>query len=96
MSFEWPEFQEKQPLDDGRSWTAKFDSFDEYRDDCYYLVKLWNGDELLKEFMVQVGTHWAGDNFAVPTFEPELRGRIAQVAATGQANTEWQGYFSRK
>jgi hypothetical protein len=94
-AFAWPQFDDKQPLADGRSWTARFDSFDEYRDDCYYLVTLWSGDQLLGELMAQVGTHWAGDNFAVPTFEPELKRRIAAVAATGRANTDAQGYGSR-
>jgi hypothetical protein len=95
MEFEFPEYETKQPLPDGRSWTAMFDSWDEFRDNCYYKVKLYEGDTVLGQFMVQVVTGWAGDNFDVPTFEPELRRRIAELAATGQPNTEYLGNKTR-
>lgn len=95
MEFEFPEYATKQPLGDGRSWTARFDSWDEFRDNCYYKVKLYRDDEVLGEFMVQIVTGWAGENFAVPTFEPELRRLIAEVAATGKANTDYLGYKTR-
>jgi hypothetical protein len=92
MSFEWPEFEEKQPLDGGRSWTAKFDSYDQYRENCYYRVTLYDGLRAVDELMVQVGTEFAGDDWSGPEFLSELRSRIARVAATGKTNTDYAGY----
>jgi hypothetical protein len=95
MSFEWPQFEEKQPLDNGRSWTAKFDSYDQHRDDCYYVVTVYDRDQWVGDFMVQVGTEFAGDDWSGPEFLNQLRDRIARVAATGKTNTDYTGYLSR-
>jgi hypothetical protein len=91
MSFEWPEFSERQTLGGGRSWDARFDSYDQYREYCYYSVRLYEGDVAVADFMVQVGTEFAGEDWAQPTFLNELRSRIASVAATGKTNTDYAG-----
>lgn len=81
MDFSWPEFASNRPVDGGRSWTAAFDSYDQYRELCYYLVKIFDGDWQVGEGTAEVGTGFAGDDWATPAFESELRARIAQVAA---------------
>lgn len=90
MAFTWPEFTVNQPLDGGRSWTAMFDSYDQYRENVYYLVRLFQGEVRIDEFMVEIGTEWAGDDWTVPRFLPELTRRIAEVAATGKTNTAYR------
>lgn len=89
MEFTWPQFETNQPLENGRSWTAKFDSYDQHREDCYYLVRIFNGEQWVDEFTVQVGTEFAGDDWTGPEFLTELRARIARVAATGKTNTDY-------
>lgn len=89
-SFSWPAFEVKQPLDGGRSWTAAFDSHDQYKDNVYYLVRLFQGEVRIDDFMVEIGTEWTGDDWTVPTFLPELTRRIAEVAATGKTNTAYR------
>lgn len=89
MAFTWPEFTVNQPLDGGRSWTASFDSYSQHMDNAYYLVRLFQGDVWIDEFMVEVGIEWAGEDWTVPTFLPELTRRIAEVAATGKTNTAY-------
>ncbi|MBL9016078.1 MAG: hypothetical protein JNL83_17965 [Myxococcales bacterium] len=89
MAFTWPEFTVNQPLDGGRSWTAMFDSYDQYRENVYYLVRLFQGEVWIDEFMVEIGTEWTGDDWTVPTFLPELTRRISEVAATGKTNTPY-------
>lgn len=88
--FTWPAFEVEQPLDGGRSWTAVFDSHDQYKDNVYYLVRLFQGEVRIDEFMVEIGTEWTGDDWTVPTFLPELTRRIAEVAATGKTNTAYR------
>jgi hypothetical protein len=101
MAFTWPEFATKQALDGAaeepgitplRGWTATFDSYDQYREDCYYRVTLLDGDRPVWEMMVKVGLEFApGDDWSGPAFTAELRRRIADVAATGKTNTPYGG-----
>jgi hypothetical protein len=89
----WPEFTARQSYDGSapfadvlplRGWTAKFDSYDQYRDYCYYVVTTYDGDRAAAEFMVQVHAPLDG-----PELENELRKSIATVAADGKTNTSW-------
>ena len=93
MSFTWPEFIH-QPLDGSRTWSAKFDSYDQRNEDCYYVITLYDGDRVVATFMAQAGTV-AGDDWTGPAFLDELRRRLAQVAATGQTNTTYRGPVMR-
>jgi hypothetical protein len=72
-----------------RSWTATFDSYDQYREVCYYLATLFDGATASAPFMVKVGLDFAGDDWTTPKFVDELRVRLAAVAATGQTNTDY-------
>ncbi len=89
MAFTWPEFTTRQRLDDLRSWTASFDSYDQYHENVYYLVQLYRGDEQLSQFMVKVDTTWCGDDWTVPSFLPELTKKIAEWAEDGKTNTDY-------
>jgi hypothetical protein len=80
----WPAFHD-EPLGDGRTWSAPFDSYDQYRDVVYYVVTVADG----ASFMVQVDLGWAATlkDWAGPEFTAGLRRRLAEVAATGAPNT---------
>jgi hypothetical protein len=91
MSFQWPEFETHEPLAAGRSWTARFDSYDQYRENCYYRVSLFDAEQPIAEIMAEVGTEFVGDDWTSPEFTNELRARIARVAATSKSNTSYGG-----
>ncbi len=92
MAFTWPEFPTPQRLDDLRSWTAKFDSYNEYHNDAYYRVQLYRGEELLSDFMIKVDVSWAGEYYwEYPNFVPELAKHLAEWAADGKTNTAYNG-----
>lgn len=93
MSFEWPKF-ENQQLADGRTWNARNDSYDQYRENTYYYVRIYDGETFINDFFVQVDTSWAGDDWSGPEFLEELRSRIARVAETGKTNTTHVGRTS--
>ena len=86
--FSWPELTKPEPLDDGRSWTATFDSYDQYREVCYYRVVIV---EPRTEIMVAIGTEMFGDDWRHPIVIGELRMTISGVAATGVTNTTYAG-----
>jgi hypothetical protein len=87
----WPEFETKQPLVDGRSWTAKFDSFDQYREYLYYLVKLYDGDKVAR-LVAQLDSSSYQGAWADEQQRRRLSADIAAVAASGESNTSYVGY----
>jgi hypothetical protein len=100
MPFTWPEFSIKEPFDGSgaapgvtplRGWTATFDSYDQYRELCYYRVTLLDGDRAVGALMAKLATDFAGDDWSTPAFANELRRGIARIAATGETNTEYRG-----
>ena len=90
MEFTWPPFKARQPLSDGRTWTAVFESYDQYREVCYYLVTIFDGARA-DQIMVEVGLEFSGDDWMRVEFTVELRQRIARVATTGKTNTSYGG-----
>ena len=94
MSFSWPEYTSEQ-LGGERSWSAKFDSYDERHDDAYYLVTVSDGDQVVATFMAQVSAAFPNDDWVDPETTNQLRARIAQVAATGKTNTTYRGPVMR-
>jgi len=79
----WPTFT-NEALADNRTWSATFDSYDQYRDFVYYVVTLQGSS-----FMVQIALDWAATikDWDSPEFIAGLRAAIARVAATGKTNT---------
>ena len=94
MSFTWPTFEERQPLDGGRSWTARFDSYDQYHEYCYYIVRIFDGDEVVDEIMAKADSG-TNEDWTSPEFLKQLTACIADVAACGKTNTAYTGPLSR-
>ncbi|OHV40586.1 MULTISPECIES: hypothetical protein [Pseudofrankia] len=88
MEFSWPEFATSRTVDGRLSWTAEFDSYDQYREVCYYRVRVFDGDRRVGEVTADVGTEFAGDDWTTPAFESELRARIARIAQDAAARFE--------
>lgn len=91
MHFEWPQFEQKIPIDAARSWTATFESFDERKLDLYYIVTLHEGNKKVTRFFVCVFPWWAEENWSDPGFADHLQKAIHAVAATGRTNTDYTG-----
>src|SRR6185312_11019748 len=86
MSLAWPTFS-LEPLDDGRTWSATFESYDERHDDVYYVVTLSDGTDL----MAQCSTTFSSNAWIETEVRDTLRERIGRVAATGKSNTDYRG-----
>ena len=82
----WPEYKD-EPLDDGRRWSATFESYDERKDTAYYIVTLSDGTR----FMAAVSAMLSTDKWVEEEARTTLRTRIGHVAATGQTNTSYRG-----
>jgi hypothetical protein len=91
MSFTFPEFSQPTAIDAQRAWTAVFESYDQRNDDAYYIVTLHEAGRSVERFFVQVGLHWAGDDWTGPEFLDRLRDEIDRVARTGKSNTSYRG-----
>lgn len=84
----WPEYAEPTPIGGGLGWTATFDSYDQYRDDIYYLVTVAGGGAAPRSFMVQV---WAAETLTGTALRDHLRTEIGRIARTGATNTSYSG-----
>ena len=91
MAFTFPEFDQPTTIDAQRSWTARFESYDQRNDDVYYVVTLREDGREVARLFVQVGLHWAGDDWTGPGFVDRLHKEIHKVAATGRTNTSYSG-----
>lgn len=91
MAFTFPEYPEPTPIDGERSWTARFDSYDQRNDDIYYEVTIHQGASQVARFYVKVFPAWAGDDWNRPDFADKLRQDIHKIAATGKSNTDYLG-----
>lgn len=92
MSFRWPEYSTPIPIDDKRSWTAEFESFDQRNDDAYYVVTLYQDGEPAGKLMAQVSVYSTGNS---PGFDREVRNGIHAVATAGRSNTDYKGPVGR-
>jgi hypothetical protein len=90
MSTDWPEFVNEK-LDDGRHWSATFDSYDQRTDTVYYVVTLSDGTSFMAAVSALFSTEQWNDEEARTT----LRARLGRVAATGQTNTSYRGSVMR-
>jgi hypothetical protein len=73
-----PHFAEPQPLPDGSTWTAEFESFDPRTGAVYYWVTLSGG----RSYFVKVGDDDDVDR---------LRAKVAFHAEAGEPNTDYRG-----
>jgi hypothetical protein len=90
MSTDWPEFANEK-LDDGRRWSATFDSYDQRKDTVYYVVTLSDGTSFMVAVSALLSTEQWNDEEARTT----LGARLGRVAATGQTNTSYRGPVMR-
>lgn len=89
----WPQFVIPQRLDGTRAWTASFDSYDQYREWCYYCIRLFDGTQLVGDIMAQVDP--GPENLTEPGAGEQIYAQVARVAASGETNTAWGGVFGR-
>lgn len=87
---DFPDFDDPQPLDDDRTWTAAFDSHDLREDDIYYAVRVSSGGAPAAPFMAHI---WLGPqpDLANPDLRESLARELAKVAAGGITNTAYAG-----
>ena len=74
------------------TWSATFDSYDQYRDLVYYLVTLHaDGSTVGEPFMVLSALEWGTTvkDWSSAEFNDLLRAALARVAATGKTNTTY-------
>jgi hypothetical protein len=91
MSFDMPEFTAPIPIGGTRAWTARYDSYDQRKDDCYYMVTILEDGREVGRFMVQIPLTWAGDDWRGPGFVGRLRDELHEAAIAGHTNTTYRG-----
>jgi hypothetical protein len=84
-----PRFDEPTPLDATRSWTARFESYDQRNDDAYYIVTTHAAGRPTDRFMAQVMV--AVEDWTTPEFVDLVRRQLHAVAAAGRPNTDYRG-----
>lgn len=85
--FGWPVF-DAQPLDDGRSWSATFDSYDQRNDYAYYAIRI--GELGITAMIAPYGDDWS-----TPEFARSLQTQLAEIALSGASNTPYVAYALR-
>ena len=92
MEFSWPVFTKQRLAGSPRTWTATFESYDQHLDLIYYQVVILDGDQPVFEFTAKVSVPVVpNDDWRRPEFTTELHGLIADVAASGQSNSTYEG-----
>ena len=89
MDPDWPDFR-GEPLDPGRTWSARFDSFNQRTDAVFYLVTITEGGRESAPFMIEAGVAWP-DSVQGAALVEKLREQLRRLAADGQANTDYTG-----
>jgi hypothetical protein len=95
VSFTMPEFPEPTAIDETRSWTATYDSYDQRHDVSYYMVTIHEGGHPVGRIVVEVFMFPAGDDWTTAEFVPYMREQIHQIAVEGTSNTDYRGYYRR-
>lgn len=89
----WPEFTQPTAIGADRSWTARFESFDQRNDDCYYEITLWMRGAPEKTIWGRVTVGYGRTNEETET---SIRRDLHRIAASGAANTEYTGSMVTK
>ncbi len=84
----FPQFDQPEALDDGRSWTARFESFDQRNDDVYYTVQLI-ADGATSSFLAKLS--YLGQDQDSDALATDFAGQLRDVATTGKTNTDYVG-----
>jgi hypothetical protein len=88
MSTALRDFDAPVPLADGRRWTARFDSFDEYHEEAYFVVALLDAAGASANFVVRIDTSGI-TNLLAPSARDEVAAAISAVAKSGKTNTPY-------
>jgi len=91
VSFTMPEFSEPTAIDETRSWTATYDSYDQRHDVSYYTVTISEGGHQVGRIMAEVFMFPAGDDWGTAEFVPYMHKEIHKIATEGTSNTEYRG-----
>jgi hypothetical protein len=91
MKTSWPQFLRPTRLEDGRSWTAVFESFDQRNDDVYYYITIVEPGCDPSAFFVRVSVPPEGEGSSGPALRALLREDIHRMAESGRANTDYNG-----
>lgn len=79
MTTVWPRFEE-------REWSARFDSYDQYRDNVYYIVTMRRDH---RQFVAEVDIAGVGDGADATELGAHVRTGLGRIAATGSTNTAY-------
>ena len=86
MAFDWPTY-DREALEHGQTFSATYESFNQYMDEAYYTVTIHDGAHDRAPFTVIVHMGWVGDgNWQKPDFAPKLRDQIVLLAKDGKRN----------
>ncbi|MFT3697788.1 MAG: hypothetical protein QM831_31905 [Kofleriaceae bacterium] len=81
----WPRFADPQPLADGRTWTARLESYDQHYENIYYWITITETGVAAPPFIGQLSAPYEN-------IRESLREGLAGIAASGVTNTEYRGY----
>jgi len=89
MADPFPSFPEPTPLDDGSSWSAALESWDERTGNVYYVLLRHEADGTVTQLMARTHEIPAGSL-------PHLTAALTRVAESKESNTDYRGGLSAK
>jgi hypothetical protein len=90
----WPDFMD-EPLADGLTWSARFDSYDQRLEVAYYIVTIDGFVEKGPPLMAMVDVGWT-TTLSGPEFFAGMRKRLIAIATDGKSNTPYRnGLFAQ-
>jgi len=84
----FPQFDDPNALDDGRSWTARFESFDQRNDDVYYTIRIV-ADGKPTELIGKLS--YLGQDQDSDELRSTFAAQLHDIAAAGKTNTDYVG-----
>ncbi|HWE31467.1 MAG TPA: hypothetical protein VHB97_25870 [Polyangia bacterium] len=85
MSWKFPNY-DREPLGDGRTFSATFSSWDQYKDLIYYQVTLHEDGRDLPPFTIVVVTYIPGREWDQPNFATRLLDDFLPIVKAGKTN----------
>ena len=86
------DYLERTDLDNGFSWTAQYKSWDyAHYGRFYFLIKIYQGDEIVKRLKVFVDDRAYGDpscKLTEAALREEIRAELHSLALGGESNTD--------
>jgi hypothetical protein len=79
VTFRWPRFREL-------GWSASFESYDQYRDNLYYVITMNSGGP---QFVAEIDISGVRDDADHVELGAHVRAELHKVAALGHTNTAY-------